>query len=58
MDRGPVFGPEPRHPAATKALRNYTGFVREEISRMISDSADMEAELGEALITSEERIMP
>ena len=41
--------------------KQYTAFVREEISRTISDSADVDAELHElceALIAAEGRIMP
>ena len=41
--------------------KQYTAFVREEIGRTISDSADVDAELHElceALIAAEGRIMP
>jgi hypothetical protein len=41
--------------------KEYTAFVREEISRTVADSADIEAEihqLCEALIAAEGRIMP
>ena len=41
--------------------KQYTAFIREEISRTISDSADVDAELHElceALIAAEGRILP
>jgi hypothetical protein len=41
--------------------KQYTAFVREEISRTVSDSADLDSEihqLCEALIAAEGRIVP